>query len=95
MTPSLETFALNIILCLKLLSLDKRPLQKMTHFLLLIAIPDNENYHAESSMPIVDTSDLAERSFFMTTPDDRQRVRANIVKALDSRQDYLKSNPTM
>ena len=58
-------------------------------------IPDDENYQAATSIPIVETSDLVERSFIMITPDYNQSLCLSIVKALDSYQEDLNYDPEL
>ena len=59
------------------------------------AIPENKKYQAESSIPIIDTSDLVGKYFLMSARKDSQRLRVKIVKVLDSHQDYLNSNAVL
>ena len=54
-----------------------------------------DNYQADDSMPAIGTSDSAGRNFLTSITDDSQRLHTNTVKDLHSRQDDLKSNPTL
>ena len=58
-------------------------------------IPDDENYQAAASIPIVETSDLVERSFIMITPDYNQSLPLSIVKAIESYQEDLNYDPEL
>ena len=58
-------------------------------------INDNDNYQDASSVHIIENSDLGERSFIMIMTEDNQRLRVNVVKALETYQEYLNSNPAL
>ena len=53
-------------------------------------ITDDKIYQVVVPMPIIETSDLVGRSFFINTSKDNQRLYLKIVKALETYQDKLK-----
>ena len=59
------------------------------------AIPDDDSYQGVSSIPIIETSDLVGRFFFINTSEDSQSLRLNAFQVLDSRQDDLNYDPTL
>ena len=61
----------------------------------LCAIPDDENHQAQSSVPIIKTSNLVGMFSLTSMPEDIQCLRAKIVNALDSHQDDLSSNHSL
>ena len=47
------------------------------------ALLQDNGCQAEPPIPVIDTPDLVRRSFFISTPEDNQCLRAKIIKTLD------------
>ena len=58
-------------------------------------ISDNENYEAQYSIHVIETYFLVGRSFLVNMSEYSPHFHAKIVKALDSHQHDLNSNPVV